>query len=185
MADYEKAFEILMKLEFSNPSNFLHKNKTERDYTVAGIYKYAHPKWLGWFIVMDSLQRNNGNVVSASRDLYKNYHLKELIMNFYKSQFWDRMRLDEVKNDNTATEIFVFAVNAGTRNAIRKVQKLVGADADGLMGPVTLGFINSFDPDKFDIMFDEVELKYYDDIIKNKPSFAIYKNGWKNRAEYV
>jgi len=185
MADFNKAFEILMKLEFSNSSNYLHKNSTERDYTVAGIYKYAHPKWLGWFIVMDTLERNQGNMAVSSRELYLNSHLKELVMQFYKSQFWDRMRLDQIRNDNTATELFVFAVNAGTRNAVRKAQKLVGADADGQVGPVTIGLINSFDPDKFDIMFDEVELKYYDDIIKRKPSFAVYKNGWKNRAEYV
>ena len=185
MADFNKAFEVLMKLEFNNQSNFLHKNKTERDYTIGGIYKYAHPSWLGWFIVMDTIQRNDGNISLASRELYRNSHLKELIMQFYKQHFWNRMQLDEINNDNTAMELFIFGVNAGCRNAIRKAQKVVGADQDGLIGKITIGLLNSYDPDKFDMKFDEVENQFYEDIIKNKPSFAVYRNGWLNRASYV
>ena len=185
MADFALAFEILMRLEFSNSSNYLHKNKTERDYTIAGIYKYAHPDWLGWFIVSDTLQRHNNNVASASRELYKNNHLKELIMKFYKDKFWNRMKLDEVQDNNTATELFIFGVNAGCRNAIRKAQGIIGATVDGLIGRETIRLLNEYDAKDFDLIFDAVELQYYKDIIANKPSFAIYKDGWRNRAEYV
>ena len=185
MANFKKSFDTLMKLEFNNPSNFLHKNSTERDYTIGGIYKYAHPDWLGWFIVMDTIQRNDGSIATASRELYRNSHLQELIMQFYKNHFWDRMRLDEVTDDNTAMEIFIFGVNAGTRNAIRKAQKVIGADQDGLIGKITIGLLNSFDTKQFDMKFDEVEISFYENIIKNKPSFAIYRNGWLNRANFV
>jgi len=174
-----------MKLEFNSPSNYLHKNKTERDYTVAGIYKYAHPNWLGWFIVSDTIQRDEGNISMASRELYRNTHLTELIMKFYKEKFWDRMRLDEVHSDNTATELFIFACNSGTRNAIRKAQKLTGVDADGFVGRITIGALNAFNEDEFDMKFDEVEKQFYEDLIAKKPSFSIFKKGWFNRAEYV
>ena len=185
MSNFQKAFGTLMKLEFNSPSNYLHKNKSERDYTVAGIYKYAHPSWLGWFIVNDTLQRDSGNVPMASRELYRNLHLTELVMQFYKEKFWDRMRLDEVHSDNTATELFVFGVNAGTRNAIRKAQRVVGVDQDGLVGRITIGALNTFGEEDFDMKFDEVEIEFYDDLIKKKPSFALYKNGWHSRAKYV
>lgn len=185
MANFNKAFDVLMKLEFNSPNNYLHKNKTEYDYTIAGIYKYAHPNWLGWFIVMDTLQKNEGSIQASSRELYRNSHLKELIMKFYKENFWDRMRLDEIIDDNIAMELFVFGVNAGTRNAIRKAQKIIGADVDGLIGKITIGLLNSFDSNTFDIKFDELEIKFYEDIIKNKPSFAIYRQGWRNRATTV
>lgn len=185
MDNFQIAFEILMSLEFNEPSNYLHKNKAERDYTVAGIYKAAHPNWLGWFIINDTLQRNKGDVKAASRELYKNTHLTELVMQFYKEKFWDRMRLDELHSSNTAVEIFIFAVNSGTKNAIRKAQKVVGILQDGLVGRMTLSALNNFDRDTFDMKFDEVEIAFYDDLIKRKPSFAIYQNGWHNRARTV
>ena len=185
MSDFKKAFDVLMRLEFNSPSNYLHKNKTERDYTVAGIYKYAHPNWLGWFIVNNALERNLGDVEAASKELYKSTHLKELVMQFYLEHFWNKMHLNQIHSDNTATEIFIFAVNSGTRNAVRKAQKVVGAEQDGLMGKITLGLLNNFDEKEFDLKFDEVEKQFYSDIIEKRPSFAIFKNGWFNRAEYV
>ena len=185
MGDFRKAFAVLEKLEYNSASNYLHKNKSENDYTVAGIYKYAHPNWLGWFIVNNALERNQGNVAAASRELYKSTHLKELVMQFYIEQFWNRLRLNEVHSDNTATEIFLFAVNSGCRNAVRKAQKVVGADEDGLMGKITIGLLNAFDEKEFDLKFDEVEKEFYQNIIDKKPSFAVFKNGWFNRAEYV
>jgi lysozyme family protein len=185
MSDFRKAFDVLMKLEFSNASNILHKNKSEMDYTVAGIYKYAHPNWLGWFIVSNALQNNDGNITAASRELYRNTHLKELIMQFYMEQFWLRLRLDELHSDNTATEIFLLGVNIGCRNAVRKAQKVVGAHQDGLIGPVTIGLLNNYNEKEFSVEFDEVEKQYYSDLIKRRPSLSIYANGWKNRAEYV
>jgi len=185
MADFKKSFDVLMKLEFNNASNFLHKNKTENDFTLAGIYKYAHPNWLGWFIVGNSLQKNDGNVSATSRELYRNTHVQELIATFYKENFWDRMRLDEIKSDNTAMEIFLFGVNSGCRNAIRKAQKVVGADQDGLIGRITIGLLNDFDEKEFDLKFDEVEKQFYANLIKRNPSFSIFKDGWNNRAESV
>ena len=185
MADFRKAFAVLEKLEYNSASNYLHKNKTENDYTVSGIYKYAHPNWLGWFIVNNALERNQGNIEATSRELYRSTHLKELVMQFYLEQFWNRLRLNEIHSDNTATEIFLFAVNSGCRNAIRKAQRVVGADEDGLIGKVTIGLLNAFDEKEFDLKFDEVEKEFYQDIINKKPSFAIFKNGWFNRAEYV
>lgn len=183
--NFQIAFEILMTLEHSNPSDYLHKNSTESEYTIAGIYKSAHPNWLGWFIVNDTIQRNKGDIKAASKELYKNTHLKELVSQFYKEKFWDKMRLDEVCRSNTAVEIFVFGVNSGTRNAIRKAQKVVGVEQDGLIGKITIKALNNFDMDKFDMKFDEVEIAFYDDIIRRKPSFAIYQNGWHNRARTV
>ena len=185
MADFKKAFDVLITLEFNSPSNFLHKNKTENDYTIAGIYKAAHPNWLGWFIVSDTLAKTEGDIRLASQKLHKSIHLKEQIMDFYKRSFWDRMKLDKVDNNNTATELFVFAVNAGTRNAVRKAQKIIGVEVDGLVGPMTLNALNEYDSNTFDMKFDEVEIQFYNDLIKKRPSFAMYRNGWMNRAVSV
>ncbi|WP_303296956.1 hypothetical protein [Campylobacter fetus] len=39
MANFRKSMEILLKLEFNNPNDALHKNKTENGFTFMGIYQ--------------------------------------------------------------------------------------------------------------------------------------------------
>lgn len=185
MSNFHKAFEKLMKLEFKDHTNFLHKNRGENDYTVGGIYRTANPHWYGWKIVMIELQANNFDIFETSSKLFNNKHFMSGIAQFFKENEWDRMKLDRIKNQNTAEEIFLFGVNSGKRNAIRKAQRLVGVYPDGLIGPITIKALNDYDPTLFDMQFDEIEKQFYADIIERKPSFAIFQNGWINRAEFV
>ena len=39
MANFNEAFKILMRLEFSFPENALHKNPTENGLTFMGVYE--------------------------------------------------------------------------------------------------------------------------------------------------
>ena len=174
-----------MSLEFNNPNNFLHKNKGEYDYTIGGIYKTAHPNWVGWQIVLGELASNRENMSLTSSRLWHNKVFRGMVSTFYEEKFWKKMKLDQITHQNTAEELFIFGVNSGSRNAIRKAQKIVGATPDGLIGPDTIKKLNAYDPEDFDMIFDVVELQYYNDIIKNKPSFAMFKDGWRNRAKAV
>ena len=71
------------------------------------------------------------------------------------------------------------------RAAIRKAQRLVKALPDGIVGSLTIKALNEFNPIIFDMVFDEIEKKYYDDLIEKKPSFAVFKKGWHRRAKAV
>jgi len=184
MANIKPAFEILQKLEYNNPSNFLHKNKGEDGLTVGGIYQVAHPHWYGWSIVKASLARNNDNMALASIELHANGAFISLVELFYKENYFNRLKLNFLHSQNTANEIFLFAVNSGSKNAVRKAQKLVGATEDGILGSQTIEALNNYDEELFDMQFDELELKFYDDLIKKKPSFAMFRNGWKKRAKF-
>lgn len=185
MAKIEEAFDILMKLEFSSTNIALHKNKTEGDMTYKGIYRIAHPDWNGWNYVDDGLRQNDFDYKHTSVYLEQYKSLQEEVKNFYKSKFWDRAKLDEVNSQKIANEIFIFGVNVGMRNAIRKAQKLAKVPMDGIVGPMTLQVLNILNEADFDYQFDELEKQYYSDIIKKKPYLAIYKNGWFHRAEAV
>ena len=48
MVNFNNAFKILMRLEFSFPENALHKNPTEKEWTFMGIYQKYHSSWKGW-----------------------------------------------------------------------------------------------------------------------------------------
>lgn len=185
MADYRKAVRKLLELEFSNPENFLHKNRGENDYTVGGIYKFAHPSWEGWAIVDDSISLSGRDMKKASVMLFENYEFNELVYKFYKYAFWDKMKLDYVQSQKIAEELFIFGVNAGIKVSVMKAQKIVDVEVDGLIGQMTIQALNRFDEERFDFIFDYIEEEYYKELIKKKPSFAQFKNGWINRARSV
>jgi len=42
---FEAAFQKVIRLE---GGFVLHRHKTEKDVTYAGIYRAAHPRWEGW-----------------------------------------------------------------------------------------------------------------------------------------
>ena len=182
MADFDRSMALLMRAEFSNSLDFLHKNQGEKTYTLGGIYRYAHPEWVGWPIV-DHVIENTHTLEEASRTLYGSATIRMMLDSFYREKYWRKMKLDEVGSQKVADELFLFGVNAGTRNAVMKAQKVVGAIQDGLIGPVTISLLNGFDENEFDMKFDEAEKEYYRDIIARRPSLARFEKGWANRAE--
>lgn len=59
-----------------------------------------------------------------------------------KEGFWDRCKADQIKNQSIA-EIFVdWTINSGW-GKIKDVQKIVGVNPDGIVGPKTIAAINS------------------------------------------
>lgn len=181
MAKFNKAFQILMRLEFSHPENALHKNPTEDAWTFMGIYQKAHPNWSGWDEVLGALA-NDTDIKKISRGLYESENLRTEVFKFYKEAYWDRMRLDEISSQIKANEMFIFGVNVGIRPAVRAAQQIVGIVDDGIVGNQTLAAINRFDEARFDKEFDRAELEYYNGLMQKNPKLRIYANGWRNRA---
>lgn len=185
MADIRKSMELLKKVEHSNRNEkLLHRNKGEIGLTFFGIYQGAHPNWKGWDIVNGYLKftpdiKQCSKILANVTDLYK------LVCDFYKREFWDKARLDEVNSQKIADEIFIFGVNVGMKTAAIKAQFLVDALPDGKIGSKTIEALNKFDENKFDILFDEQEIKYYDKLIRLYEKFKINEAGWHNRARAV
>lgn len=181
MANIEEALDIMYRLEFSNEDNVLEQNATESGWTFMGIYQAANPGWPGWPIVQEAIGRLKDRK-QASIELYGNKALRELVVQLYKEKYWDKAKLDMVDSQHTATEIFVFGVNAGMRKAVQIAQQVVGCLQDGIVGPQTIRALNSFNDTVFSELYDELEQKHYGEIIANNPSKKIFANGWKARA---
>lgn len=185
MAKIKEALDIMYKLEFSNESNVLEKNATEDGWTFMGVYQGAFPNLDLWKTVRQKVQQANGSMKLAGSMLYNNVAVREMINEFYKKEFWDKARLDEVVSQQIANEIFVAGVNMGMKKAVMLAQKLVGVPADGLVGPKTLAAINKYDDAAFDEMYDVLETDHYEMIIAANPSKRIFAKGWRNRAVAV
>ncbi len=182
---FKASFELLMSLEHRSSSTALHKNKTESNITFMGIYRTAHPSWSGWSIVDTELAKNNYNLRATSRKLMAISELTCRVMDFYKTKFWDRMKLDEINDEIKCKEIFLQGVNSGTSTGVKIAQKTVGVTADGQMGSGSITAINNMDTETFSRKYDKYEIDRYESIARNSPKKRRYLKGWKNRARAV
>ena len=192
MADFNKAFETLMRLEWSNCEDALHKNPGEDGYTFMGIYQKAHPDSILWeildnykFIEDIEGEPREEQLKRLSTLMCNNWNAMQEVKNIYRQKYWNRAKLYDVQSQKIAEEIFVFGVNAGIERAIKLAQKIVGVKPDGIVGPKTLAALNGYNGKLFDILFDAGEAEYYESLVRAKEKFARYEDGWLNRAKAV
>ena len=109
----------------------------------------------------------------------------------YHSGFWVPNRLPEVENNEVATKIFDIAVNTGSRQAWRIVQRACNTacepgdelEVDGKVGPKTLAIVNAIS--QKEVLLDAIraeQLAFYEDLVERKPDLAVFLDGWANRA---
>lgn len=188
---------MIRDVEFSNDnSQLLHKNEGENGLTYFGIYESAHPKWQGWKIVKGYLDLDENwqeylktkdeidlslALKKCSRILSNVSDLNFLVEDFYKKEFFDKMKLDLVESESKQLEMMCFGINTNPTRCIKKVQELLGLTVDGIIGNKTINALNDFNEDLFDKLFDEKEKEYYNSL--DEVRFGKFKKGWRNRAD--
>ena len=187
MADFLQAFLRFKGIEFSRPDNILHKNKGENGLTYYGIYQSAHPKWSGWKKIKHHLSKHNQYRKRASVSASKDFELTLLVMEFYHRKFWKTLRLDEIKSQKIAEELFFFYLNTGSKKrTVRYAQQIVGAVADGSIGRNTIKALNTFNEDVFDRKYDDKQIVFYERLAKGNPKrYGRFLKGWKRRAVLI
>ena len=171
---------MIKDVEFSNDNTkLLHKNDGENGLTYFGIYESAHPNWYGWNIIKRYLA-NVPDLKKCSVVLSNVSDLNELVKQFYKKEFFDKMKLDLVKSLYKQEELMCFAINVGVNPCIKKLQELLGVKVDGVIGIKTIEALNNYDEVLFDKLFDLKEIEYTDSL--NEAKYGKYKKGWRNRA---
>jgi lysozyme family protein len=105
-------------------------------------------------------------------------------------EYWEAMRLDEVKNQKVANKLFDMGVNMGARQAAfyaqRAANALAASDAriaeDAVIGPRTLAAINAGDPIAYYQLLCEFSAAYYRHLAAVNPAQAVNLAGWLKRA---
>lgn len=67
---------------------------------------------------------------------------QEQAIALYRSVFWDALRLGEIHYQSVATKMLDLAVNVGKVAAVKILQRALGCEVDGVLGPRTLTVIN-------------------------------------------
>ena len=103
----------------------------------------------------------------------------------YKKDFWDRLKLDYVKSQAIADEMFDTAVNMSWFDAAKILQKslnLLRKDqlkVDGLIGPMTLAVMNSYKPSTaLLIALNGYQFMNYEEQASENPVQKNFIKGW-------
>lgn len=100
----------------------------------------------------------------------------------YQKFFWDPLHLDGIVNEELKLHIFDHGVNAGTRTAVKLLQRILGVTDDGSLGNATTSATNTYTKDIIE-EYKKAREKYYLDIIAKNPRLIVFKNGWLNRIK--
>ena len=166
MAQFEPAFEQMIKDE---GGYVLHEVEGDTGgMTYAGIARNKNPQWSGWPLV--DRKEFGGSLTSMVRD-------------FYRNEFWGKMRGDEISNQEVANTIFNFGVNAGMGMAVKLAQLVIGATPDGGIGPKTVERLNQItDGQRFKEQYALAKIARYAEICNKNRTQSKFLLGWINRT---
>jgi lysozyme family protein len=94
----------------------------------------------------------------------------------YLRDYWGPAGCDTVP-DAIKFDLFDMAVNSGVGTAIKTLQRTVGVDDDGKLGPVTLQAVASMPPLRFIARFNGARLQFMSAL----PAWPAFGRGWANR----
>jgi lysozyme family protein len=164
MAEFNPAFEKMLRDEGGYQLTDIPGDRGGQTY--AGIARKPNPGWAGWQFI------DRKDFGSAT----------PLVREFYKSNFWDRVRGDDITNQAIAETIFNFAVNTGVGVASKLAQLIVGTTPDGAIGPKTLERLNICTAEKFLPAYTLAKIQRYVNICMKDRSQSKFLLGWVRRS---
>ena len=161
--------------------------------TIFGIARNMHPDLKLWKDVdnyKEGLKPFDKSKYKELETLCKgNGQFMESFYSFYKTNFWDKIKGDEINSQAVANALYDFAVNSGVKTAVKKIQQALqtfalhkNLTADGIMGPKTLEAINEQDERDICNKLCDKRSEFFNEIAK-KGQNAKFLKGWLNRVK--
>lgn len=195
MAEFNIAYEQIAAVEgeYSNLS-------TDRGgETYKGISRKFHPDAAIWKYV-DRAKEISSSPEQISNHLRMNMNAQGAVVDFYKAEYWDAIRLGEIVSQKVATELCDTAVNQGKVSAVKYLQEALNLcnqngriykdiAVDGVLGNMTLltleRCMNYYE--RYGQKYAEnlilktlngLQFIRYVNIVKNDPSQEVNFAGW-------
>lgn len=120
MADFKKAIEKI-SLSEGGYANDLNDSGGE---TYKGVSRKNWPNWIGWNLIDASVYKTNAALNAIAG-------LQDLVVSFYKVNFWDKIGGDLIVSQPIANLLMDSAVNEGITPAVKRAQEIVGLPQTG------------------------------------------------------
>lgn len=102
---------------------------------------------------------------------------RDIAKGIYRAQYWDKVKADSLPFP-VAFQVFDAAVNHGTGQAAKFLQRAAGVVDDGVIGPKTLAAVAARGAAVILLLFNAEREQFYTDL-KTWPSFG---KGWSRRV---
>lgn len=138
--------------------------------TVCGCTRKHHPTLSVWRS-LDRLEPwQKRRYRPTMQEMAEIYHC-------YRTEYYDRVKADQIADAELALQVFDFSVTSGVSRASRMLQKVVGTQQDGIIGPKTLAAANAGD---FRAAYVNARIAFYRQIgVGDQRAFL---QGWLNRV---
>jgi lysozyme family protein len=113
---------------------------------------------------------------------------EEDAISIVEDYWWKGKLYYAIQSQDIADRYFGFVFNMGPRNATRILQRAVNKEScttiavDGVLGPLTVEATNAIYPAKLLTSLRAEAEAFYKRLIKKKPAFNVFENGWLRRA---
>lgn len=184
MAEFRKILDETL----SNEGGFSNDPKDDGGMTLFGIARAKNPNWGGWPEVDKIIKVNNLNVSDRDHwdDIARLCKKIKSVEEFYRSNFWNKIKGEEIFVNVVAQSIFDYGVNAGMGTSIKCLQRTLKIVDDGDFGPTTLKTLNNYTMEnslfKFHLEFTLRKIDRYLRIVKHDPVDERYIFGWVSRS---
>ena len=95
----------------------------------------------------------------------------------YRKQYWDAVRAGDLPS-GVDYAVFDFGVNSGPSRAIKFLQRVVGVEQDGLIGPATLRAVNELSAASIIEELCNARMKF----LRGLNTWETFKRGWTSRV---
>lgn len=154
--NFDKCLRMLLKHE----GGFVSHPKDPGGITNLGVTKKVYEKWVGRDVTEQEM-----------RDL-----TVEQVAPIYKKNYWDKCKCDKLPS-GADWSVFDWAVNSGTGRASKAVQKICGAEPDGVIGPKTLALLDNI---SHELIIEDM-YKIRQNFYENLKTFDTFGKGWTRR----
>lgn len=104
-----------------------------------------------------------------------------------KTEYWDKMRCDEINNQTVANLIADWAVNSGTGTACKQLSAMLGLDVHYKMKDQAIEILNDRIENNTEGLINEIAAarRSYYKSIASKPGNAQFLEGWLKRIDTI
>jgi len=133
MANFEKALQLTLEKE-----GFISNDSSDAGgFTAWGIAQKINPHWSGWAIITQNKNRQD-----FPECLKTNSMLIGMRNEFYRQEYWNKIKGDNIINQEVAEDTFDKSVNMGVKQAVILCQRTLGQEETGVMDTRTLNLLN-------------------------------------------